>query len=79
MMIIYAKKNILSNLINNLINWNNTTSNLWGQSNEKVLKLTKQNYKSYKLRLDAGCNSIYRNRNSKAAWFAKQHVKNVKK
>ena len=24
-------------LVNNTINWNNTVSNLWGQSNEKVL------------------------------------------
>ena len=39
MMIIYAKKNILSNLINNAINWDLTISNLWGQSNEKVLQL----------------------------------------
>ena len=39
MMIIYAKKNILSNLINNAINWDITISNLWGQSNEKVLQL----------------------------------------
>ena len=39
MMIIYEKKNILSNLINNAINWDITISNLWGQSNEKVLQL----------------------------------------
>ena len=32
---------ILSNMINNTINWNNTISNLRGQSNEKVLQLTK--------------------------------------
>ena len=41
-MIIYAKKSILSNLINNKINQNNTISNLWEQSNEKVLQLTEQ-------------------------------------
>ena len=53
MMIIYAKKIILFNLINNIINWNNAISNLGGQSDEKVLQLTErhvvpQNYKSYK-------------------------------
>ena len=32
---------ILSNMINNTINWNNTISNLREQSNEKVLQLTK--------------------------------------
>ena len=37
-----AKKNILSNLINNAINWNNTISNLWGQSSKKILQLTEQ-------------------------------------
>ena len=36
------QKNILSNLMNNTINWNNTTLNLLGQSNEKVLQLTKR-------------------------------------
>ena len=62
MMIIYAEKNILSNLINNTINWNNTISNLWGQSNENVknvLQLTDrhvvpQNYENYEIR-PRGC------------------------
>ena len=61
-MIIYAEKNILSNLINNTINWNNTISNLWGQSNEnvkKVLQLTErhvvpQNHENYETR-PRGC------------------------
>ena len=49
-----CKKNILSNVINNTIYWNNTISNLWGQSNEKVLQSTErhvvpQNYKSYEI------------------------------
>ena len=34
--------NMLSNLINNTINWNNTISDLWRQSNEKLLQLTEQ-------------------------------------
>ena len=29
------KAYIMSNLINNRINWNNTISNLWGQPNKK--------------------------------------------
>ena len=33
---------MLSNLINNTINWNNTISDLWRQSNEKLLQLTEQ-------------------------------------
>ena len=49
-----CEKSILSNLINNPINWNDTISNLWGQSNEKILQLTEQrivpqNYKSYEI------------------------------
>ena len=49
-----CKKNILSNVINNTIYWNNTISNLWGQSNEKVLQSTErhvvpQNYRSYEI------------------------------
>ena len=34
--------NILSTLMKNKINRNNTISNMWGQSNEKVLELTEQ-------------------------------------
>ena len=36
------KKEYSLHLINNTINWNNTTSNLWEQSNEKVLQLTQR-------------------------------------
>ena len=34
------QKNIQSSFINDTVNWNDTISNLWGQSNEKVLQLT---------------------------------------
>ena len=34
--------NIMTTLMKNKINWNNTISNMWGQSNEKVLELTEQ-------------------------------------
>ena len=49
-----CKKNILSNVINNTIYWNNTISNMWGKSNEKVLQSTErhvvpQNCKSYEI------------------------------
>ena len=32
----------MTTLMKNKINWNNTISNMWGQSNEKVLELTEQ-------------------------------------
>ena len=45
---------ILFKLINNTINWNNTISNLWEKSNEKVLQLTEQHaVKKYEKSRDA--------------------------
>ena len=51
----------LSNLFNNIIDWNNIISNLQGQSNEKLLQFTERQF-----------------HNSRAIWFVKQHMKNVK-
>ena len=53
-----VEKNIISNLINNTISWNNSISNLWGQSEKNIainwMTLVPQNYGSYKI-TPTGC------------------------
>ena len=83
------KKKILSNLTNNAINWDITISNLWGQSNEKVLQLIERllrekcpNMELFLVRISyiqTEYGDVLNTENtefyiSKAVWFVKEHI-----